>query len=103
MILIEAPAPCPLGGSWAMAAPGPRPARRARLPVSPEAGELVLSAPRAAQLRLLDQALVLVGEEMPVDLRYRVHGDRDHDQKRGAAEIKRQSRVGDKDFRDQAD
>src|SRR3712207_8233602 len=51
--------------------------------------------PYTTLFRSLDQALVLMGEQMAVDLRHRIHGDRDHDQERGAAEIERQGPIGD--------
>src|SRR5215210_3200626 len=46
------------------------------------------SAPAAGlELRLLDQIAILMGDQMALDLGDRVHGDVDHDQQAGAAEI----------------
>ena len=50
------------------------------------------SSPPASELRLLDQPLVLVREEMPLHLLHRIHGDVDDDQQRRAAEIERECR-----------
>ncbi len=57
----------------------------------------------SAQLGLADQALILMGLQMAVDLRHRIHGHAHHDEQRGAAEIEGQIRVGDQHLRQQAD
>ena len=43
-----------------------------------------------------------MGLQMPMDLRHRIHGDIDDDQQRRAAEIERQRRVGNQQFRQKA-
>src|SRR3546814_2968925 len=55
------------------------------------------------QLRLLDQAFILMGEQVRMDLTDRIHGDGNHDQQAGAAEIERQGVFRDQDLRQQAD
>src|SRR5207302_1746174 len=60
-----------------------------------------LSAP-TAQLRALDQAFILVREQVALDLRHRVHGHADYDQQRGAAEIEWYRSIGDENLRQQA-
>ena len=51
----------------------------------------------------VDQALILVREQVRLDLRHRVHRHRDDDQQAGAAEVERHAVVADQDFRQQAD
>src|SRR3989304_4579627 len=45
--------------------------------------------PGPFEVRLLQQAFVLVGHDVGLHLRHEVHGHDDDDQERGAAEIKR--------------
>src|SRR5580704_3349195 len=61
------------------------------------------SAAPASQFRLPDQPLILMGEQIALNLRHRVHGDTDHDQKRRAAKVERHRRIGNQNFRNQAD
>jgi hypothetical protein len=44
-----------------------------------------------------------MGQQIALHLRHRIHGHADHDQQRGAAEVERHRRVGNQNFRDQAD
>src|SRR5229473_6304181 len=60
------------------------------------------SAP-APQSGFLDQALVLVGKQVGLDLGHRVERDRDHDQEAGAAEVERHAAARDQQFRQDAD
>ncbi|CAD5267188.1 conserved hypothetical protein [Bosea sp. EC-HK365B] len=67
-------------------------------------GKSASSAPCPPQLRLFDQPLILMGQQMTMDLSHRVHGRRHHDQQRGAAEQDdRNLGIGDHELRDQAD
>src|SRR5207248_10152267 len=61
------------------------------------------SAATAPQFRFSDQPLVLMGEQITLHLRHRVHGHADDDQKRGAAKVKRHRGVRNQNFGDQAD
>src|SRR6266404_5989569 len=61
------------------------------------------SPSRSSQLRFLQQAFILLRHEMTLNLRHRVHGDRDHDQDRGAAQREDQVVFVEHEFRDQAD
>src|SRR3977135_1746303 len=63
-----------------------------------------LFRPGAFESRLLDKPLILLGDEMTLNLRDRIHGHADHDQERSAAEgeLLHIVRSAD-DFRDQAD
>src|SRR5262249_47935699 len=65
-------------------------------------GPVPTSSTTAAQLRPLDQAFVLVRQQVALDLGDRVHGHADHDEQRGAAEIERHRRVRDQDLGDEA-
>ena len=58
---------------------------------------------RAPQLRLLDQALVLVGQQMALDLRHRIHGHAHGNEQRGAAEVERHGPIGYQDLGQHAD
>src|SRR5688500_14558892 len=62
------------------------------------------SAPAAGlELRLLDEVAVLVGDQMALDLRHRVHGDVDDDQQAGPAEVEGHARLAEEELGDQAD
>src|SRR3954464_497537 len=63
----------------------------------------ILASACALELRLLDEALILVSQEMAVHLSDRVHGNRHHDQKRSAAKVEWQSRIRHQQFGNQAD
>ena len=71
----------------------------ARQAVAAAAAAGVIAAAPAAST--LDQAFILVREQMALHLRHRIHGDADHDQQRGAAEIEHARRIGEDDFRQQ--
>ena len=59
-------------------------------PCRPRAAPAESGSPASPpQLRLFDQAFILMREEMRMDLRHRIHGDADDDQQAGAAEIER--------------
>jgi hypothetical protein len=81
MILIDAQ-PLPVASLFkavpASAEPGLCPACAIFVQPGPPAARL--GAPPALQLGLLDQALVLVRQQMAVHLGHRVHGDRHDDQ-----------------------
>src|SRR5882672_1717571 len=62
-----------------------------------------LSSAPAAQPGFLDEALVLVGQQMRLDLGHRVERDRDHDQEAGAAEVERYAAAGDQQLGQDAD
>src|SRR6201993_3564913 len=65
-------------------------------------GAVSTSSTPPPQLRSLNQSFILVRQQVALDLRHRVHGHADHDQERGAAEIKRYRRVRDQDLGQQA-
>src|SRR5690606_21348340 len=56
-----------------------------------------------AQLRLLDQPLILVRDQVTLDLRDRIERYTDHDQKRSATKVERHASRRDQEFRQQAD
>src|SRR3972149_6298620 len=58
--------------------------------------------PGPLEVRLLQQALVLVRHDVGLHLRHEVHGHDDDDQERGAAEIKRYVPPQDQEFGQQA-
>src|SRR3954462_290930 len=58
---------------------------------------------RRLELRLLDQIAILVGDQVTLDLAYRVHRHVDDDQQAGAAESEIEAGLGGQDLRDQAD
>src|SRR6266481_4064710 len=64
---------------------------------------LSASAATPPQLRLPDQPLILVREQIALNLRQRIHGHADHDQERRAAKVERHRGVGNQNFRDKAD
>src|ERR1044072_1746911 len=55
------------------------------------------------QLRLLDEVAILVGDQVALDLRDRIHREVDADQQAGAAEIERDAGLAEHDFRNEAD
>src|SRR6202049_3603516 len=61
------------------------------------------SAATPPQLRLPDQPLILVGEQITLNLRHRIHGHADDNQQRRSAKVKRHRGVGNQNLRDQAD
>src|SRR6266851_2627882 len=73
-------------------------------PFPPPAGRAgSISSRPTSQLRSLDEALILMREQVALDLRHRIHGDADDDKQRGATEIERHGRVGNQHFRNEAD
>src|SRR2546423_15041231 len=63
---------------------------------------LSASAATPPQLRLPDQPLILVGEQIALNLRHRIHGHADHDQQRRAAKVERHRGVGNQNFSDRS-
>src|SRR5882724_2017866 len=61
------------------------------------------SSAAAPQAGLLDETLVLVGEQVRLDLGHRIERDRDHDQQAGAAEVERHAATGDQQLGQDAD
>src|SRR5437764_12139533 len=57
---------------------------------------------RALEVRLLEQALVLVRHQVGLQLRHEVHRDHHRDEKRRAAEIERHVVLAVQEFRQQA-
>ena len=70
----------------ASGSPAPWPGFPCPPPAAP-AGSGSYAPRRAPELGLLDQALVLVRQQMALDLRHRIHGHADGNQQRGAAEV----------------
>src|SRR5712671_136764 len=60
------------------------------------------AASGAQQIRLLHQARIVVGHHVRLELCHEIHHHHDHDQERGAAELKRHALRGDQHLRQQA-
>ena len=71
-------------------------------PGGPSRIRFITASRRPPELRLLDQAFVLVRQQMALHLRHRIHGHADGDQQRGAAEVERHRGVGDQQLRQHA-
>ena len=56
----------------------------------------------ASELSFLDQAFVLVGKQVALDLRHGIHRDANRDQQRRAAEVERHGGVGNQKLRQHA-
>ena len=52
----------------------------------PDYPQTLRLAQASLQLRLLDQPLILMGQQVPVNLRHGIHRRRHHDEQRGAAQ-----------------
>src|SRR5690606_9110658 len=83
--------------------------RRCAVPASPcplPAGQAISTSSASltpAQLRLLDQAFVLVRDQVSLDLRDRIERYTDDDQKRSATKVERYPSCGDQVFGQQTD
>src|ERR1700704_2165567 len=89
------PRPCCRSCAW-VPLPAPGGPRRIKF-IDP------LSSAPAAQPGFLDEAFVLVGQQMRLDLGHRVERDRDYDQQAGAAEVERYAAAGDQQLGQDAD